>query len=79
MCASVIAGCVVVFLAGATGAAGPVEPTATMGTPVLKVEGNRLKTLQGATVRLQGVNIASLEWTSTGEHVIESLSVAIDE
>ena len=30
-------------------------------------------------MRLQGVNIASLEWTSTGENVLQSLAVAISD
>jgi hypothetical protein len=67
------------LLAGTTTLAGAGEATAKKGLPLLKVEGNRLKTSQGALVRLQGVNIASLEWTSKGEHVPQSLSVAITE
>ena len=46
--------------------------------PPLRVEGNRLKNPQGVVVRLQGVNIASLEWNSRGEHVLQSVTVAID-
>ncbi len=66
---------VLVVLASAQGAA----PAAKIGAPVLKVAGNRLKGPRGAAVRLQGVNIASLEWTSRGENVLKSLAVAIDD
>ena len=68
-----------IFLAGATGAVLGAEPPATVGPPPLRVEGNRLKTPQGAVARLEGVNIASLEWASNGENVLKSLSVAIEE
>jgi endoglucanase len=79
MRAAVVNCCVVAFLAGATSALGAVDPAAKIDTPVLKVEGNRLKTSQGTLVRLCGVNIASLEWTSKGEHVLTSLTVAITD
>ncbi|MGA2067776.1 MAG: cellulase family glycosylhydrolase [Thermoguttaceae bacterium] len=49
------------------------------GPPPLAVAGNRLKTPAGGVVRLQGVNIASLEWTSKGENVLRSLAVAVDD
>src|SRR4051812_46459248 len=41
--------------------------------PQLHVDGNQLKTSDGKTVRLHGVNIASLEWNSKGEHVMQSV------
>jgi len=44
----------------------------------LKVEGKQLKTAQGTVVRLQGVNIPSLEW-SQGEHLFQSLAAASDD
>ena len=68
---------VVVLLAGTRAVTTVAEPTANIRIPLLKVEGNRLETLHGTPVRLQGVNIASLEWTSQGEHVLQSLAVAI--
>lgn len=43
----------------------------------LKVNGNRIVNSKGERVRLRGVNAASLEWTSTGEHIVETVTVAI--
>jgi hypothetical protein len=54
-------------------------PPVTAGPPPLRVAGNRLKTPSGDVVRLQGVNIASLEWNSKGENVLRSLAVAVDD
>src|SRR4051794_14468246 len=42
--------------------------------PELHVDGNRLKTGKGKIVRLHGVNVASLEWSSRGENVLKSIS-----
>ena len=50
---------------------GALEPAA------LHVEGSRIKTDDGNAVRLQGVNVASLEWANNGEQVLESVRVAI--
>jgi endoglucanase len=47
--------------------------------PPLHTEGNRVCGPDGKPVRLEGVNIASLEWTSGGERVLESLAVAFDQ
>lgn len=47
--------------------------------PALHAEGNRIIGPDGRTVRLRGVNIASLEWTDEGENVLRSLEVAIDD
>jgi hypothetical protein len=54
--------------------------TSVRGGPplALKVEGRQLKTADGKAVRLRGVNIPSLEW-GQGEHLLESLNVAIDD
>jgi endoglucanase len=61
----------------------PVSPAAERGAkdgpPPLKVAGNQLQTPNGKVVRLQGVNIASLEWTARGDHVLQSVGVAIDQ
>jgi hypothetical protein len=44
----------------------------------LHVEGSRLKNANGEAVRLQGVNVASLEWNNTGDfQMLESLRVSI--
>lgn len=45
----------------------------------LHVAGTLLKNSRGQTVRLRGVNIPSLEWSNTGDHVLQSVSVAIGE
>lgn len=69
----------VVFWVTASAAAQP-EKRATAAKPLpLHVESNRLKSPQGTVVRPQGVNIASLEWTSRGENVLRSVTVAIDD
>ena len=47
--------------------------------PELHVVGNRVETPDGKDVWLQGVNIASLEWRSDGDHVLQSIGVAVDE
>lgn len=45
--------------------------------PSLHVQGNHLLSDSGDEVWLQGVNIPSLEWSAAGEHILESLAVAI--
>lgn len=47
--------------------------------PELHADGNLLKTTDGKTVRLQGVNIPSLEWSNTGEQVLKSVDVAMGD
>jgi aryl-phospho-beta-D-glucosidase BglC (GH1 family) len=69
----------ILVLAHGTAACLAKEPSAKVGPPPLKVEGNQLKTPDGKVVRLQGVNIASLEWTARGDHVLQSVGVAIDQ
>ena len=46
---------------------------------VLHVQGNKVVNERGQTVRLQGVSIASLEWSNEGEHVLESSRVALEQ
>jgi len=53
-----------------------LRPTGT--PPPLHTEGSRIVGRDGRAVRLRGVNIASLEWTDTGENVARSLAVAVD-
>jgi endoglucanase len=45
----------------------------------LKVSGNRIVTVDGKEVWLQGLSIPSLEWTEAGEHILESAKVAIED
>ncbi|MEX2382305.1 MAG: glycoside hydrolase family 5 protein [Opitutales bacterium] len=47
--------------------------------PMLRVDGNRLVDPEGNGVWLQGVNIASLEWSQKGENVLKSAEVAIED
>ena len=48
-----------------------------ISTMTLHVQGAQLRNSAGKVVELRGVNIPSLEWTNTGEHVAESLQTAI--
>ncbi|MDD3276253.1 MAG: hypothetical protein PHP93_04290, partial [Kiritimatiellales bacterium] len=45
----------------------------------LKVDGNKLINTKGDEVCLQGVNVCSLEWSERGEHIPQSVKVAIDD
>ena len=56
--------------------AGALHPPAS--PPPLHTEGNRVCGPDGRPVRLEGVNVASLEWANEGERVVESLGVAYD-
>jgi hypothetical protein len=47
--------------------------------PELHVVGNQLQTMSGKPVWLQGVAIPSLEWSGAGEHVLQSIGVAIKD
>lgn len=59
----------------------PQVPAATADQlpPALHVEGNQIVTADGDTIWLQGVAIPSMEWTASGEHILESVRVAIDD
>lgn len=48
-------------------------------TPELKVSGNKLVTADGTPVRLQGVNVCSLEWSAKGENILRSVKVVLDD
>ena len=52
--------------------------TAQAAPSMLHVAGTKLQDDRGRVVRLQGVNVPSLEWTDTGDHVLQSVGVAID-
>jgi hypothetical protein len=54
-------------------------PAADKVPPELHVVGNQLQSASGQTVWLQGVAIPSLEWSGGGEHVLESIGVAIKD
>lgn len=54
-------------------------PALLAAPPALHTEGHRLLDAEGRTVRLRGVSIASLEWSNTGERVLESVAVAMDD
>jgi endoglucanase len=56
----------------------PVPPADKL-PPALHVVGNQLQTASGQSVWLQGVAIPSLEWAGAGEHVLESIGVAIKD
>lgn len=45
--------------------------------PELHVVGNQLQAADGRQVWLQGVAIPSLEWSAGGEHILQSIAVAI--
>ncbi len=46
--------------------------------PALHVAGTHLEDGAGRIVRLQGVNIPSLDWSSLGEHLSQSVDVALN-
>jgi hypothetical protein len=47
--------------------------------PELHVAGNQLQTPDGKAVWLQGLCVDSLEWSAGGEHIAESIPVAIEQ
>ncbi len=59
--------------------AAPAAEAPASGPPRLKVVGNHLETPDGGRARLQGVNVASLEWSAQGENVLKSVKTAIDD
>jgi hypothetical protein len=55
-------------------------PLAALAQPrPLHVAGNHLADSAGNTIRLQGVNVPSMEYTSGGDHVAQAIGVAIDD
>ncbi len=54
------------------------SPIVKNAPPELFVRGNRLETGAGVAVWLQGANVPSLEWVSTGDHVLQNTAVLID-
>ena len=61
----------------------PSEPLAAAKQkswpPELRVAGNQLKTADGRTVWLQGLCVDSLQWSAAGEHLQQSIPVAIEQ
>ena len=55
----------------------PIEPAIDAPPPALKVVGNQLQTPDGKAVILRGVNVPSLDWMPEGDHVLQSVIVAV--
>jgi hypothetical protein len=55
------------------------EPNKAKWPKMLKVSGNRLHDPEGKEVWLQGMNIASLEWSVQGEQIARSVVVATEQ
>jgi len=56
------------------------SPALAGQSPALHVDGNLLKTDKGAAVRLQGVNVAGMEWSNNGEgRTLQSVRIAIED
>ena len=47
--------------------------------PALRVKGNKIFNDKGQEVWLQGLCLDSMEWSGGGEHILESVKVAIDD
>jgi hypothetical protein len=57
----------------------PEEPKKDCWPQELHVEGNRVLTADGKPIRLQGVNVVSLEFLVKGDHVLLSCRTAVDD
>jgi hypothetical protein len=69
---------VIALLAIVLSSAGLPASDSDDSLPALKVDGNRLKTIHGKDVRMQGVNIPGLEWDEW-QHVMPTLKAAVGE
>jgi len=49
------------------------------GSAFLHVSGTKIRTQDGVEVKFHGINVPSLEWAVAGEHVLESIDVALDK
>ncbi len=54
-------------------------PSADQLPKELVVAGNQIKTVDGQAVWLQGVSLASLEWSASGDNILQSTEVAIKD
>ncbi len=59
--------------------AAPAEPANYTPPPELKVVGNQIRAADGKVMWLQGVNVPSLEWMPEGEHMPQSIRVAVGD
>jgi hypothetical protein len=57
----------------------PETPQPAKWPKELRVVGNQVRTGDGKSVWLQGLNVVSLEWSAKGENVLRSAQVAIDD
>ena len=58
----------------------PTRPfDASLATMTLHTDGNKILNPRGEPVLLTGVNVASLEWSTNGEHIEESVNRAIQD
>lgn len=46
--------------------------------PMLHVEGNKIKDINGKDVWLQGISLCSMEWSASGDNILKSVTEAID-
>jgi hypothetical protein len=54
--------------------------TNATGYPLeLHVVGNRLETADGKVVWLQGLSVDSMQWAAGGEHILQTIPVAVDQ
>ena len=55
----------------------PADPKSL--PPELRVAGNQLKTPDGKAVWLQGLAVASMEWSAAGENILQSIKVGVEQ
>jgi len=75
---------VLVAIAPGTTSAAPAAAVVKLKGPgplpeQLQVVGNQVQTISGKTMWLQGVNVPSLEWSTRGDNLLRSITVAIDD
>src|SRR5579883_3243518 len=45
----------------------------------IHIAGNKVLDSKGSVVKFHGINVCSLEWTAAGDHVLQSIPVALDK